>query len=56
MQSQTILNKYKIKLLVIGSTEVGKTQIINRLCDTNFQENYEPTLGRNLINHFRNRF
>ena len=33
------------KLVIIGENEVGKTQLLHRLNDENFEEKYSPTFG-----------
>ena len=33
------------KLVIIGENEVGKTQLLHRLNDENFDEKYSPTFG-----------
>ena len=43
-------NTQEIRIIIFGDTEVGKTQIINRLCHHEFQPNYKPTLGMNFYN------
>ena len=45
------MNKENIQeTIILGDTEVGKTQIINRFCHHEFQPNYKPTLGMNFYN------
>ena len=43
-------NTQEIRIIILGDTEVGKTQIINRFCHHEFQPNYKPTLGMNFYN------
>ena len=43
-------NTEEIRIIILGDTEVGKTQIINRFCHNEFQPNYKPTLGMNFYN------
>ena len=33
------------KIMIIGSQNVGKTQILKRLCNEEFDDNYSPTFG-----------
>ena len=33
------------KLIIIGENEVGKTQLLHRLNEENFEEKYSPTFG-----------
>ena len=40
----------KVQIIIIGDTEVGKTQIINRIIENNFQNNYKKTIGMNSFN------
>ena len=40
----------KVQIIIIGDTEVGKTQIINRIVHNNFQSNYKKTIGMNSFN------
>ena len=40
----------KVQIIIIGDTEVGKTQIINRIVQNNFQSNYKKTIGMNSFN------
>ena len=40
----------KVQIIIIGDTEVGKTQIINRIIQNNFQYNYKKTIGMNSFN------
>jgi len=37
--------KFYIKILIIGTKEVGKTQILNGICKKDFQTEYNPTFG-----------
>eukprot|EP01125_Pyxidicula_operculata_P015980 TRINITY_DN5459_c0_g1_i1.p1 TRINITY_DN5459_c0_g1~~TRINITY_DN5459_c0_g1_i1.p1 ORF type:complete len:271 (+),score=34.53 TRINITY_DN5459_c0_g1_i1:259-1071(+) len=37
--------KYSLKVIVLGASEVGKTQIISRYTDNTFSENYAVTLA-----------
>ena len=39
----------KIKLIVIGDTEVGKTCILESLINNTFLEEYKPTIGINFL-------
>lgn len=44
MEAQSLGSKLKIlKLLFLGSSETGKTSIINRYINNSFNENYFPT-------------
>jgi small GTP-binding protein len=36
---------YCIKCVVVGEAFSGKTSFVKRLCDNNYKENYEPTIG-----------
>ena len=40
----------KVQIIIIGDTGVGKTQIINRIIQNNFQYNYKKTIGMNSFN------
>lgn len=42
-------NNKIIKLTLIGETDVGKTQISNRLADKPFSENYIATIGASMV-------
>ena len=33
------------KIIILGNSTVGKTQIINRYCDNYFTKNYKKTIG-----------
>ena len=33
------------KIIILGNSTVGKTQIINRYCDNYFSKNYKKTIG-----------
>lgn len=36
---------YTVKLIVIGDSGVGKTNILLRYCDSDFKNNYVATIG-----------
>lgn len=38
-------NMYAIKLIVIGDSGVGKTNLITRFCENHFKETYVATIG-----------
>lgn len=41
--------KINLKLALLGDPAVGKTSLINRYSDESFKDNYQPTLGVNII-------
>jgi Ras-related protein Rab-11A len=41
--------KINLKLALLGDPAVGKTSLINRYTDEGFKENYQPTLGVNIV-------
>ena len=41
--------KWAIKLTVLGDAAVGKTSLINKYITDAFKENYQPTLGVNIV-------
>lgn len=41
--------KYMLKLLLLGDLAVGKTSLINRYIQGKFSEDYQPTLGVNIV-------
>jgi len=44
-----IAKKWAIKLAVLGDPAVGKTSLINQYIQHRFKENYQPTLGVNIL-------
>lgn len=40
-----LVTDFKIKIVVAGSSGVGKTSLIQRYCHNNFIEDIQPTLG-----------
>ena len=40
---------WAIKLTVLGDPAVGKTSLINKYITDSFKENYQPTLGVNIV-------
>jgi GTPase SAR1 family protein len=40
---------YLAKLLIIGDSGVGKTNILLRFCENNFQSSHLTTIGSNAI-------
>jgi Ras-related protein Rab-6A len=47
---------YRFKFIVIGDHEVGKTSIIRRFVEGNFEEKYRATIGLNVLSHGFNAF
>ena len=47
---------YCIKCVVIGEAFSGKTSFVKRLCDNNYTENYEPTIGVEFNTYFKSHF
>ncbi len=43
------VKKFVLKLALLGDPAVGKTSLINRYTEEGFKENYQPTLGVNII-------
>jgi small GTP-binding protein len=41
--------KINLKLALLGDPAVGKTSLINRYTQEGFKENYQPTLGVNIV-------
>jgi small GTP-binding protein len=41
--------KIGLKIAVLGDPAVGKTSLINKYVEHRFQENYQPTLGVNIL-------
>jgi small GTP-binding protein len=41
--------KINLKLVLLGDGAVGKTCLINRYTEEGFNENYQPTLGVNIV-------
>jgi len=37
---------YKVSLLVIGDSYVGKTSLLGRFCEETFNEDYKNTVGK----------
>ena len=40
---------YNFKIILIGSSSVGKTTLVNRFITDQYEENYIPTLGVNIM-------
>jgi Ras-related protein Rab-8A len=38
-------NSYTVKLIIIGDSGVGKTNLLMQYCDSEFKINYVPTIG-----------
>lgn len=38
-------NEYLVKLIIIGDSAVGKTNILMRFCENTFKTNYTATIG-----------
>jgi Ras-related protein Rab-8A len=38
-------NSYTVKLIIVGDSGVGKTNLLLRYCDGEFKTNYVPTIG-----------
>lgn len=43
------LREFVFKITVLGEAAVGKTSLLNQFCEGQFQDNYKPTLGANII-------
>ena len=43
------IKKINLKLALLGDAAVGKTSLINRYTEEGFKENYQPTLGVNIV-------
>jgi small GTP-binding protein len=43
--------KYKLKIVVIGDSGIGKTSIVNMLSEKNFSNNVEITVGCDIVYH-----
>jgi GTPase SAR1 family protein len=43
---------HMVKVLIIGDSGVGKTNVLMRLCDNNFMPSHLMTIG--FCNYFRN--
>ncbi|MFX1280548.1 MAG: Rab family GTPase [Promethearchaeota archaeon] len=41
--------KINLKLALLGDPAVGKTSLINRYTEEGFKDNYQPTLGVNIV-------
>jgi len=41
--------RVNLKLALLGDPAVGKTSLINRYTEEDFKENYQPTLGVNIV-------
>jgi small GTP-binding protein len=41
--------KINLKLALLGDPAVGKTSLINRYTEVGFKDNYQPTLGVNIV-------
>ncbi len=41
--------RINLKLALLGDPAVGKTSLINRYTEEGFKENYQPTLGVNIV-------
>ena len=41
--------KWALKLAILGDAAVGKTSLINNYITHSFNENYQPTLGVNIV-------
>ncbi|MFW9878181.1 MAG: Rab family GTPase [Candidatus Thorarchaeota archaeon] len=44
-----VKKKINLKLALLGDGAVGKTSLINRYTEESFKENYQPTLGVNIV-------
>ena len=44
-----VKKKINLKLALLGDPAVGKTSLINRYTEKGFKENYQPTLGVNIV-------
>ncbi|MFX0081639.1 MAG: Rab family GTPase [Candidatus Hodarchaeota archaeon] len=44
-----VAKKINLKLALLGDGAVGKTSLINRYTEESFKENYQPTLGVNIV-------
>ena len=41
--------KINLKLALLGDPAVGKTSLINHYTEEGFKDNYQPTLGVNIV-------
>ncbi|MFW9895417.1 MAG: Rab family GTPase [Candidatus Thorarchaeota archaeon] len=41
--------RFAFKIAVLGDPAVGKTSLINKYIENKFEENYQPTLGVNIL-------
>ncbi|MBY8991137.1 MAG: GTP-binding protein [Candidatus Lokiarchaeota archaeon] len=44
-----VKKKINLKLALLGDGAVGKTSLINRYIDESFKDDYQPTLGVNIV-------
>jgi len=44
--------EWALKLAVLGDPAVGKTSLINKYITDSFKENYQPTLGVNIVSKY----
>ena len=40
---------YMVKVLIIGDSGVGKTNVLMRLCDNNFMPSHLTTIGKRIM-------
>ena len=53
-----MVNKYKLKIILVGDTGVGKTSLVRRLNGENFSDQYQSTIGidfRIIPGNFKNK-
>jgi len=43
------IKEFVFKITILGDAAVGKTSLINQFCEGQFQDDYKPTLGANII-------
>ncbi|MFW9820536.1 MAG: Rab family GTPase [Candidatus Thorarchaeota archaeon] len=44
--------EWSLKLALLGDPAVGKTSLINKYITNSFKENYQPTLGVNIVSKY----
>ncbi|UCC19982.1 MAG: GTP-binding protein [Promethearchaeota archaeon] len=44
--------EWALKLAILGDPAVGKTSLINKYITDSFKENYQPTLGVNIVSKY----
>ena len=44
--------EWALKLAILGDPAVGKTSLIDKYITDSFRENYQPTLGVNIVSKY----